>query len=164
MYDEETVDIYKKFTKEHYKISSYLLTTGANAFDNNLSAIRPVAANYNNDSAIAANNNHKFNNDNNPLSYIEFPQPTTYSYLIGSDILVHPVVYNSSLVRAVFPDSNEVVFWLNWWDPVNKNKVYKSGDNVELLVALDSYPVLYCYRHILIMQLYFIYQFIYIDQ
>ena len=147
MYDDETVDIYKKFTEEHYKISSYLLTTGANAFDNNDSSIRPVAYNYNNNSAYINSSN---NNNNNPLSYIMFPQPTSYSYLIGNDILIHPVVYNDSMVRAVFPESNEVVVWLNWWDPSNYNKIYKSGDKVDLLVPLESYPVYLFYNRIYI--------------
>ena len=136
MYDKETVEIYKKFTEEHYKISSYLLTTGANSYENKKSSIHPVADNYNN--IIDSDNNI-----NNPLNYIKFPQPSTYSYIIGNDILVHPVVNNISVVKAVFPDNNEVVFWLDWWDPINKNKIYKSGDKVNLFVPLNSYPVIF---------------------
>ena len=44
MYDQETVDIYRKFTIEHHRLASYLLSTGANSMDSKTSTIKPLSA------------------------------------------------------------------------------------------------------------------------
>ena len=78
-FDDETVNIYRKFTVQHHRLASYLHTMGANAMDSVSSAIHPV-----DDEVISVNGTAKHHR-------IFFPDPKTFSYRLGDDILVHPV-------------------------------------------------------------------------
>lgn len=140
MYDEETVNIYRRFAVQHHRIAPYMHTMGANAVDQGTSSMHPVDAR-----SIPMNStvldDHKIG--------IVFPQPKTYSYRLGDDILVHPVVYNmqdktsAATVRMRFPeeaDGSRAV-WLDWWAPNEKFLVHNSGDVKVRVVPLDSYAV-----------------------
>ena len=136
MYDTEVVDIYRKFVVEHYRLSTYLHTTGANSVDTNTSSIHPV-----DDKQIPSGDIDKF--------HVIYPQPKSYSYRLGDHILVHPVVFNvlndtnSAVVHMEFPveaDGSEAV-WLDWWNPNYVHRSFKSGDKRIRNVDFDSYAV-----------------------
>lgn len=144
MYDEETVNIYRKFAKEHHRLAPYLHTVGANAVDNGVSSITPVAQrttvslSESEKSALSLSKDHQ-------AAY--FPEPSTYSYILGDSLLVHPVIYevngSANAVNMVFPDiDNAATTWLYWWKPYDLS-LSQSGGNREVkqIVPLSSYPV-----------------------
>jgi hypothetical protein len=126
MYDEETVNIYRKYVLEHYRLIPYFMNAGMSSMESVglKSSLKPLASKPT-DTPYGTN-----------------PQPATYSYLIGDDILVHPVVHENGIVEMTFPAGNET--WINWWDPLDK-KMYVSGKDGDYsfvrAVDLDSYPV-----------------------
>lgn len=125
MFDEETVDIYRKFVLEHYRMIPYLMTTGMESMESAgmKSSITPLAVKETED---------YFN-----------PQPSTYSYLLGNDILVHPVVNEKSVVEMTFPVGADT--WLSWWAPTSARLAIDGKDTEEYvlphIVSMDSYPV-----------------------
>jgi hypothetical protein len=127
MYDEETVDIYRKFVKEHYKLIPYLTYNGMTSMQSKgtLSAVRPVATK-------PTDSPDYFN-----------PQPSTYSYRLGEDLLVHPVLNDKSLVQMTFPAGEDDV-WVNWWTPTDKSLDVSGKDSEYTFLSkvdFDSYPV-----------------------
>ncbi len=95
MYDAETVEVYRRFAQHHHKLAPYLLTMGAVAMETGTSSVHPIAVKP---------------EDMNPA---RSPQPTSFSYLLGDSVLVHPVMHEVmqahnitelvSVVEAVFP-------------------------------------------------------------
>ncbi len=146
MYDEKrVVQIYRKYVNEHHRLASYLHTTGANAVDTRTAAIHPV-----DDRTIAP-----------PVDsdrvHIFFPQPRSYSYRLGDDLLVHPVVWNEmdsktnvtdvSTVHMTFPNhpadqaKGETTVWLDYFQPNEMRRAHKGGDKAIREVPLESYAV-----------------------
>lgn len=129
-YDEEISDIYRKYVLEHYKLSSYLHTTGSYAAINGVSSVTPLA--------------HR--DDSKPW---KMERPSTYSYLLGADLLVHPVVADTLVgglapVTLTFPPAaaDSTDSWLDWWRPVDTSRMHHSGEEEsKTLVRLDEYPV-----------------------
>jgi hypothetical protein len=85
-----------------------------------------------------------------------FPNPTTLAYLLGQDILVHPITLDidnrtaSAVVKVDFPELSDVIpsttvapgtEWLDWWEPTNAKKAHKAGESKTLVVPIDSFPV-----------------------
>eukprot|EP01100_Stratorugosa_tubuloviscum_P007366 TRINITY_DN3076_c0_g1_i1.p1 TRINITY_DN3076_c0_g1~~TRINITY_DN3076_c0_g1_i1.p1 ORF type:complete len:621 (-),score=259.19 TRINITY_DN3076_c0_g1_i1:60-1853(-) len=106
----EIASIYRDFVDIHYELVPYLLTTGTNAYYTNRSIITPIA------------------------DYTLSPVPSSWEYLLGSSILVAPIVTNSTEIRVTFPAGSN---WVDWFS----NKVYK-GDSWQLLnYPLSLYPV-----------------------
>lgn len=85
-----------------------------------------------------------------------FPNPTTLAYLLGQDILVHPVTMDvdnrtaSAEVKLTFPELADVIpstnaaqgtEWLDWWEPANAEKAHKAGETKVAVVPIDSFPV-----------------------
>lgn len=187
MYTEnpEVISIYRTFVEQHTRLSAYLLTNGANSVDSNTSAIHPV--DYRTIPEIMAES-EKIAQHVPPLitvplvdpnqEYPEkmssairdvedtnlkivFPQPSTYAYLLGQDILVHPVMYDAvddkdtAEVEVNFPELCTVIpnntavpstvegstVWLDWWSPSDPEKAFKAGESTRVVVPLDSYPV-----------------------
>ncbi len=134
MYDDEVLDIYRKFTIQHHRLATYLHNAGAVAVDTTTSAVHPV-----DDKSYQVDD--KF--------YLPFPQPRTYSYRLGDHILVHPTVFNekddsdSATVHMEFPEEKDgsSAVWLDWWQPNNKHRAHKSGDKQVRVVPFDSYAV-----------------------
>lgn len=128
MYDEETVDIYRKFVKEHYRLIPYLTYNGMTSMSSNgtLPALRPLAA-----------------RPEGTPDYFN-PQPSSYSYRLGDDILVHPVLNEKSIVEMTFPAGENDV-WLSWWAPTDSSlNVYGKDAEYTFIsrpVPFDSYPV-----------------------
>jgi alpha-glucosidase (family GH31 glycosyl hydrolase) len=89
MYDNETLDIYRSFVKEHERISLYQHTTGSYAFEAGVSSITPVA-------------------ERNTDSNHNYTIPRSTSYLLGADIYVSPITSDSPAIKVDFPgDPNE---------------------------------------------------------
>lgn len=134
MYGEPTVSIYRKFVNQHHRLAAYLLTNGANAVDHKVSAVLPLDEQRIGDGT---------------LDHIVYPQPRTYSYRLGADLLVHPVMYdlhNASeaksdvgVVDMQFPADGAT--WLDWWQPTDLSKAFRGGDHKVALVPLESYSV-----------------------
>mmetsp|Transcript_20348 Transcript_20348/g.29223 ORF Transcript_20348/g.29223 Transcript_20348/m.29223 type:complete len:607 (+) Transcript_20348:66-1886(+) len=141
MYDEETTNIYRSFVNEHYRLIPYLLTNGMDAYDSdgNSTVIIPVAA------RAESTPNYRLT------------QPSTYSYLLGESLIVHPVAFNAvesesreggSLVEMVFPkegSDGEVGVWVDWWAPHDATLAVNVPGGAEYRthrrVALDTYAV-----------------------
>jgi alpha-glucosidase (family GH31 glycosyl hydrolase) len=136
MYDEEVTDIYRKFAVQHHRLATYLHNAVSNGVDSNTSSIHPVDAKQ-----IPAEDIDMF--------HIVYPQPKTYSYRLGNDVLVHPIVFNelnqtdANTVHMEFPEEAEgtSAVWLDWWEPNNMRRSYKSGDKHIRNVPFDSYAV-----------------------
>lgn len=176
MYDVETVDIYRKFVIEHHRLAHYFLTIGAHAMDSGTSSITPLAtrpAGYmtrdaaGSSSGAAIGENFSANREKDAFSEeaisssssssspstttasIPYPQPSTFSYLIGDNILVHPVLFDDentsavSIVDVVFPDvQGQPTTWLDWWKPYDSKLVQQGGGSKSIVkVPLSSYPV-----------------------
>ena len=135
MYDNETVAIYRKFAQAHHRLSPYLHTMGANAMDRGASTLKPLAERHSDSKA-------------------PYPEPQTYAYLLGEDILVNPIMRSSEgnltaveVKDAVFPSLyDKDTVWLSWWHPTDakiaKMVTAKESSKRELLVVpLDAYPV-----------------------
>lgn len=127
MYDQETVDIYRKFVLEHYRLIPYWMNTGMASMSSGgkMSSLKPLAVKPE-DTPDALN-----------------PQPSTYSYLIGEDILVHPIVNEKSIVDMTFPAGKDVT-WLSWWSPADRASSVSGTDSEYTFVEkipFDSYPV-----------------------
>eukprot|EP00004_Rigifila_ramosa_P005423 TRINITY_DN1593_c1_g1_i2.p1 TRINITY_DN1593_c1_g1~~TRINITY_DN1593_c1_g1_i2.p1 ORF type:complete len:579 (-),score=136.73 TRINITY_DN1593_c1_g1_i2:202-1902(-) len=111
MFDEETVDIYRRYVDVHYALGSYFLTNGANGYEDRISILRPVTDLG--DGLI----------------------PTSWNYLLGNDIFVAPMV-NDTYERLVeFPTGSR---WVSWWD---NSAIYDGGALVTVPVPLSEYPV-----------------------
>jgi alpha-glucosidase (family GH31 glycosyl hydrolase) len=140
MYDEEVASIYRTFATEHHRISAYLHTMGANAIDTTSSTLHPVDELELSPQDI----------ERQGIS-VMFPQPKTFSYRLGDDLLVHPVMYhetnntsNMAVVDMTFPKEtlvNSTTVWLDWWHPTDLKRAHKSGDRAARAVPLDSFPV-----------------------
>lgn len=111
-FDLETLEIYKRFVIQHYRIALYLLQVGQKALDTQTSSIQPLDT---------RGNDHK---EDHP--YLE---PLSYSYTLGDSILVHPVSWSlkeaaakfnvtipplATAVEMSFPAGSQ---WLDWWAP-----------------------------------------------
>eukprot|EP01080_Neovahlkampfia_damariscottae_P002516 gene2516-3222_t len=88
MFDEETSEIYKKFTYIHMELVPYMLSSGTIAFETNTSVMIPMA--------------------NRTTAY-----PDHYDYKFGKDIYISPMVENRDEISINFPKGND---WVDWWN------------------------------------------------
>lgn len=131
MYDQETTDIYRKFARAHTSLSHYLRTHGSAALELGQSTIRPQEA-----SPIPLRDR----------SHRTFPQPTDFSYLLGPDIFVHPVLHaaagtlpgNAAEVEVTFPAGPDS--WLDFFRPAS-GEAFAGGQKSRQRVALENFPV-----------------------
>jgi len=133
------VEIYRKFVNEHYRLIPYLQTNGQESMDSKggFGTIRAIA---------------KRPDDIYPFKEV---QPTTYSYLLGNDIVVHPVHEDVSKDDVEKDGSNVVLMefpledqqWVSWWAPSCKHMLVTVDTTVEgsnkmpKRVTLDSAAV-----------------------
>eukprot|EP01038_Epipyxis_sp_PR26KG_P009737 gene9737-13103_t len=138
-FDDESVDIYRKYVLEHHKLAAYLHSNGANAFDQVKSSILPLDS-----------TSFPYAQTEVPSEGLPFPQPTSYSYRLGSEILVHPVMYDTfnksdvAFVEQEFPQheaDSEGTVWLDWWEPANFKRAHKSGEKSVIGLRLSDYSV-----------------------
>ncbi len=103
-FDEETTEIYRRFTKLHYAVIPYLMEEGAVAFERGESLMKFI---YNTEDA----------------------------YLLGSDILVFPVLEPGTTKHVRFPEGAQ---WVYLFD---KTKSYNGGTETDIEVPLHEFPV-----------------------
>ena len=133
MFDEETTDIYRQFAELHVKLAPYLLTTGSAAMDAGISAVHPVAVR----DESGRDRSHRW-----------YPEPSTFTYMLGSDILVFPILHDSSLplekkltaMDLNFPGTSSDT-WLDWFAPTDAKKAFIGGSESKNLYSLSDYPV-----------------------
>jgi len=110
LYDNETVSIYRTFVDTHYELRPYFLNAGSTAMEDGVSVMYPQATNH-------------------------FETPDSWDYMLWKDILVCPIVEDSTTRTVDFPAGDN---WVSWWD---HSQVYTGGTSVTLDVPLSSYPV-----------------------
>lgn len=168
MYDDETVDIYRTFVQLHHQLSTYFHLIGAEAIETGVSTITPLSkkassspltppsdtyAALANVSAVTSQRFLRAEADRRGW----FPEPETFSYLIGKDILVHPVLHEANITdstdagrtlttvaNAVFPAiDGQPTDWLNWFHPTDAKAIHRvmTTTRTHVTVPLDSYPV-----------------------
>lgn len=170
--DDVVVPIYRKFVVQHHRLSAYLLTNGADAMDGGRSSIyplddesvEPVEYMKQTSESVRTHNDSATGKNYGTDITIIFPQPSTYAYLLGGDLLVHPVLYDAvngteaALVEIEFPQQSDLVkppaaaaadvavdttptVWMDWWDPANTKHFHTAGEKISRIVPLDTYPV-----------------------
>ena len=106
-YDAEVTREYRRLAVEHHRLSAYLHSSGADAMQAGISLVRAVDTETILPSDISRS--------------ALFPQPRTYSYRLGPDLLVHPAVYDMvnrtdiARVRMEFPTDAASSVWLDYW-------------------------------------------------
>jgi hypothetical protein len=126
MYDDETVTIYRKFAVEHHRLAPYLMTATVNALASGTSTIIPLA-------------------ERPDIPLYRVKQPSTFNYMLGPDVLVHPAMADMplngtdhTLVEAQFPAGSD---WLDWWAPHDPNRLKKGDTKDVLLMDISSASV-----------------------
>ena len=84
-------------------------------------------------------------------SSVPYPQPSTYSYLIGSELLVHPALHDDenttsdgAVVKAVFPDvGGEPTVWLDYFKPHDLRRAQRGAHQLQPLRKRPSAESLY---------------------
>lgn len=103
-FDQETVDIYKRFTDLHYKLLPYFAAEGVQAIEDE-------------------------------RSLYKFTHNDRYSYLLGDDIFVAPVLEENGAVTISFPTGE----WMYLFD---SSQVFdQSNQEMAFTVPLDEFPV-----------------------
>jgi len=105
MFDDETTEIYRRFTKLHHALIPYLMDQGGIAFSEQ-------------------------------RGLMSFTQKTNYSYMLGADIFVVPVLDESGSVNARFPEGE----WVYVFDI---EQVYDGETETGITVPLSEYPVFF---------------------
>ena len=132
MFDDETTVIYRNYVLEHYKLIPYLYTTGNQAREQGISSITPLQP-------------------PDKLHPIHNPEPTTYSYLLGEHLLIHPVLTNMddelsnvnvgfSHVAMTFPGV-ETDQWLDYFKPFDLSAIHNGNTKTHKFVKLNDYAV-----------------------
>ena len=103
-FDDETTDIYRKFTNLHMKLIPYMMSVGGEAFADE-------------------------------RSMLTFLSSSLYTYTIGDDVLVAPILEKGGDVSVQFPGDDE---WIYLFDT---SKSYSGGESLSTTLPLDEYPV-----------------------
>lgn len=70
----------------------------------------------------------------NPVAGWTLLTPDSWEYVLGSDILVAPIVENVTQQTVTFPSGNN---WVDWWT----NQTYTGGSEQTFTVPLKSFTV-----------------------
>jgi len=88
-FDEETVDIYRRFVVIHHELIPYMHTAGSIAYETNISVMKPVM----------------------PFSR-EIPK--IWDYFFWKDIFVSPITEEGLVTKMIqLPSGND---WVDWWN------------------------------------------------
>jgi len=133
--DSEVVDVYRDLVDQHTRLSQYLLSVGTRALATGTSSVTPLAVNS--------------EDPKRPRSHRVYSLPSTYSYLLGPDVLVHPPLFgaveremgvDASVVEMRFPGDASTT-WLDWWRPSEELLSHPGGTTKLRTVPLREYPV-----------------------
>ena len=111
LFDEETVDIYRKFTLLHYQLREFFLTAGTEAYAKGKSVLQPITKDK---KRVELNHNYNL------------------GYVLWNTFLVSPIFEESGFVEVVFPKGFK---WVYFFD---HSKVYDGGATRYLGIKLDE--------------------------
>ena len=112
-FDEETINIYRKFVNLRYEFIPYLYDLFFEHLINGLPIIRPLVMEYPNDK-----NTFDLNDE----------------YMVGENILVAPIVTQGSTKRMIYLPKGE---WINYFT----NKTYSGNQYIIVDAPLDTLPL-----------------------
>lgn len=105
----QTLNIYRTFVDIHYELRSYFLNAGSTSMEEHIPVMYPQ-------------------NEKTLLN------PRNWAYLLWTDILVNPIVEDSTSVKIEFPSGNN---WVDWWD---STVIYNGGTTEHLEYPLELFP------------------------
>ena len=70
-------------------------------------------------------------------SILQSFHPDSWDYKLWTDILVCPIVRNSTERDVTFPEGDN---WVDWWD---LSKVYSGGSSSHFVYPLEQFPLFY---------------------
>ena len=111
-FDDETVEIYRKYAKLHTSLFPYIYTYAKAASNGGLPIMRPLILIYPDDEKV-------YNED--------------YEYLFGDYFLVAPMYQRGSERQVYLPSGT----WYDYWD----NKEYRGPTYIAYTSALDKIPL-----------------------
>ncbi len=114
-YGEEAVKIFKQYDQLRYRLIPYLYTQGWEMYQTGVPIMR----------ALVLENQTDINTYN-----------LTDQYLLGSDILVCPVVTKGAQTRSLYLPEGQ---WYSHWD----GKVYDGKQYIHVVTPLDQMPIFY---------------------
>ena len=120
-FDEETTTVYRELVKTHSSLSFYLQSVGSAALEQGVSTLTPSES-----------------KPKGVISRREYTQPTDFSYTLGGDIFVQPILRSGEkLCEVRFPAIGE---WLEWGG--DGKDVFAAGSRtIKQLRSLADYPV-----------------------
>ena len=108
--NNQTLNIYRQFVFFHYELVPYFLNAGSTAIEKGVSVMYPQA----NQTDL---------------------EPDSWDYMLWKDILVSPIVENSTMRTVHFPSGNS---WIDWF---NTSRIFQGGSTVNFTVPLERFPV-----------------------
>ena len=112
-FDENTLNIYRKYVKLRYKLLPYLYDLMKQCESSGLPPMRPLVLHYTNDKNV-----HELNDE----------------FLFGENILVAPIVEQGKNFRAVYlPEGN----WIDYWT----GETIKGMQHIIKKAELDTCPI-----------------------
>jgi hypothetical protein len=140
--DKNIVNWYRDLVVQHTRLSPYQLTTGSGALEGGYSSLKPLSPKQ--EAKISGKG---------VFPTLGFKSPATFSYQLGDNVVVHPVltaatpkvdgVFNETAtvsVDMVFPGGSEEV-WLDWKKPFCLEMSQKGGAKVARELTADQYAV-----------------------
>lgn len=112
-FDNQTVDIYRKFVDLHYELKPTFLSAATRAYQHGKSVIQPLAA-------------------KRPAAFMN--QLSNFGYLLCDDLLVFPIFAENGMVELVFPKHSK---WIYYFD---HEKVFDGGISTHLAFPLNEAP------------------------
>lgn len=113
LFDEETVDIYRKFATLHTDLTPYFLTSATEAYPKGVSVMKPLATKQ---GKWAPHD------------------PDSWGYLLGKEFLIYPVTNDAGIAVVEFPAGDWVYYF-------NETKVFKGKSKIEAMFPLNEFPV-----------------------
>lgn len=113
-FDQQTVEIYRRFVNIHYELVPFFLTAGTEAYQKGESVIQPLHPKQSLNSLFG-------------ISYFE--------YTLWDDIHVLPVTDNSTETTVKLPKSSA---WVDYWDPT---KIYSGKEIKSYQTPLNKIPI-----------------------
>lgn len=120
-FDQETIDIYRKFVNLRYKLVPYLYDLFYKHQQDGLPILRPLALEFENDSKCESINDE---------------------FMVGENILVAPQVKNGAFNRVVYLPKGK-------WIDFNTNRLYEGGKSYIYETPLDTCPIFVKYNSII---------------
>lgn len=110
LFDNETVDLYRKAVLIHQEMKPFFLTAGTEAYSKKVSVMKP---------------NAKKQGKWAPHD------PSDWGYTLWNDFLVYPVLNDAGIVTIRFSQKADWIYYFN------HSKTYRGGTSIEVMIPLD---------------------------